>query len=172
MNQRPGRTLGISLAIILTLLFYTIIPLVQVGFTIYIRQQTSDMGVFVGSSLDPMGGSLGIASVTNLDLILRMVPAMLYLGIAGLAWRGKPQRIRFVMVAAVMILFLWYVGLTLLQVRQDQQLLGMSSDGYLQSLRTSYFTLAGLVAVYTLWYMNRAPARAYYRGYYLEEQEG
>jgi hypothetical protein len=43
----------------------------------------------------------------------------------------------------------------------------MASDALERVLRDSYFVLGGGVMLYTLWYMNRGPARAFYRGYYL-----
>ncbi len=170
-HSRPTRTLGISLAILLTILFFTIIPLVQVTFTLYIRERTRATGILVGGSVDPIGGALGIAAITNTDLLLRAIPAILFLGIAGLAWRGTPTQIRFVFIGSVVGLLLWNILLTYLRLRADAEVMGMASDGFLDGLRNTYFVFSGLVVLYTLWYMNRAPARAFYRGYFLDSNK-
>jgi hypothetical protein len=41
-----------------------------------------------------------------------------------------------------------------------------------RSLLASRALLTLLVPLYVLWYMNRAPARAFYRGCYLAEPDG
>lgn len=171
-QHRPGRTLGISLAIVLSVIFYTILPLIQVGFTWYLRQRTRQNDLFgVGTSIDTIGGALGFASVTNTDLLLRSVPALLYLIIAVFAWHGKPALIRYLMIGAIFILLLWYGSLTYWQAVEDRQVRAYSSTAFEAVLRNSYYFFSGLVAVYCLWYMNRGPARAFYRGYYLQDPD-
>jgi hypothetical protein len=42
-----------------------------------------------------------------------------------------------------------------------------SGDAFFSALDTGRIVIGVLVFLYVYWYMNRAPARAYYRGYYL-----
>jgi hypothetical protein len=154
----------------LSVIFYTILPLLQVGFTWYLRQRTRNNAMFsVGGSIDTIGGALGFASVTNAELLARAVPALVYLIIAIFAWRGKPGVVRYVMVVSVFVIFFWYSGLTYLQALEDRQVQAYSSSAFESVLRNSYYISAGLVALYILWYMNRGPARAFYRGHYLHD---
>jgi hypothetical protein len=46
-----------------------------------------------------------------------------------------------------------------------------SADAIFDALRSGEVLLMLLVALYVVWYMNRAPARAFYRGYYLKREE-
>ncbi len=169
--SRPRRTLGISLALLMTTIFYTVIPLIQVGFTAYIRYRTYRSGVLVGASFDSIGGALGIISVTNGDLLARAVPALIYLIVAILGLRGKPSIVRHLVVGGAIVLPLWYGLLIYLQLLEDRQLGVMSSNTLAVLLQNSYLVMSVLATLYTVWYMNRAPARAFYRGYFIEPEQ-
>jgi len=162
-RKQPVRTLGISLAIFLSLVLFTLIPLVQVFFTLYIRSQISESGVLVGGTADAIGGSLGIAAVSNAQLLLRGVPALLYVGVAAMAWRGTPPTARYALSGSVVLLWLYYRTLNFWSSREFSAEGGVSSDVLLQWLRSVDFVISLLVVVYVVWYMNRAPARAFYQ---------
>jgi len=74
------------------------------------------------------------------------------------------------------ILMISCAGLTLFnilnivagQLSQQNLDAGVSSlDSILNSLSLGQFTVGILVTFYVVWYLNRGPARAFYRGYYL-----
>lgn len=171
-NSKPPRTLGISLAIILSLIAYTVIPMIRVIFTWVVRQRVRAAGFNMGGADVLGGGMLGFAGVTDTELLLRMVPALLFIAIAILAWRGKPAVIRLVMVAAVIMLTLWNMALDIWKIWQSRQI--DAADGFyaesslLAAYQPALFGFFMVVMLYTVWYLNRGPARAFFRGYYLE----
>lgn len=171
-KPKPPRTLGISLAIILGLVAYTLIPMIRVVFTWVVRQRIREAGFNMGGADALGGGMVGFAGVTNIELLLRMVPALLFIGIAALAWRGKPAIMRLVTVAAVVMLTFWNSALDVWKIWQSRQIDG--ADGFyaepslLAAYQPALFGFLSIVMLYTVWYLNRGPARAFFRGYYLE----
>ena len=75
------------------------------------------------------------------------------------------------MIAAVFLLTLIRLVSVVapLFIQQSPQFSASSLDGIMQSLATGQFILELFVLVYVVWYMNRGPARAFYRGYYLTD---
>lgn len=174
MQSRPPRTLGISLAILISVLWFTIIPFLRIGFTYYIRANVYAVpGSNVGDSLT---GTVGLAGVTNTQLILRLGAALLFLVIAGFAWRGRPPQIRFVLVGSVLLYTAANVfqGLRLLFFNDNPDMLlegfdSASGGTFLRPLLTIQFLFPILIALYVVWYLNRGPARAFFRGAYLPD---
>jgi hypothetical protein len=174
-QSKPQRTFGLSIAIIASTIIFSIIPLFQVGMVLRLQQflnerefelPTTDEGV----TTNPIAIGGDFTGVSTLSLITQTVFAVGFLAIAVFAWRGKPQRIRVVMIAAV-------IGLTVLSIAQSFATMttqpnvsqGIDSGAELsRSLAcvSLFFQIA--VPLYVVWYLSRAPARAFYRGYYLE----
>jgi hypothetical protein len=168
--ERPGRPLGVSLAIIASLLVFTISPLLQVGLLFVVRQHFVDQSLpsIEGEPVVSGGDIIGIPAST---LIIQAALAVIFLAAAVFAWRGRPSRMRFVLIVLVII----YTGIkfaTIISASMAQQNLqvGVSSlDSIMQSVSAGEFVTEFLVMLYVVWYMNRGPARAFYRGYYLPD---
>jgi len=170
MVERPGRPFGVTLAIIASVCLFSLLPLLQVGIILLVRQHFLNMD-FQDSGLEliAMGGDF--LGVSESNLLLQSVLSMGFLIIAILAWRGRPPSARFALIAAVFVLTalkLWSVVAPLLAT-PDLQSGASSLDGLMRSLGTGQFILELLVLFYVIWYMNRGPARAFYRGYYLPD---
>lgn len=168
--ERPGRPFGVTLAIIASAFLFSILPLLQVGIILLVRQHFLNMD-FQGTGLDmiAMGGDL--LGVPESSILLQFTLALVFFVIAFLAWRGKPAYIRFVLVAGVIVLTIIKL-ISLIApflVMPDMQGGASSLDGIMRSVATGQFVLELLVLLYVVWYMNRGPARAFYRGYYLPE---
>ena len=167
---RPGRPFGVTLALIASACLFSILPLLQVGLILVVRQHFLNME-FQDTGLDmiAMGGDL--LGVAESSLILQTVLSLSFLLIVVFAWRGKPEAMRFILVAAVFLLtMIKLVSIVApLFVQQNPQVGASSLDGLMRSLGTGQFIIELLVLVYVVWYMNRGPARAFYRGYYLTE---
>ena len=103
-----------------------------------------------------------------------MIPAsFVFLVVSVLAWRGKPRRIRLIFVISVILITLMVIGLTALSLGTPKTLAqGLDSSADLDNtlLRTRA-VVSILVALYVIWYVNRGPARAFYRGYYLPDPQ-
>jgi hypothetical protein len=79
-----------------------------------------------------------------------------------------------VMIAAVLLLTGLTAAIGLINVfMPDSIAVGLDSGRALaQQLQVTRIAFSTLIALYVLWYMNRAPARAFYRGAYLPEPDG
>jgi hypothetical protein len=167
---KPGRPFGVSLAIIASACLFSILPLLQVGLVLMVRQHFLNMD-FQESGMEviAMGGDL--LGVPESSLILQTFLSFLFMFIAVFAWRGKPESMRFILVGAVFSLTVIKLISVVapLFAQQTIQLGANSLDGIMQSLARGQFVLELLVFLYVVWYMNRGPARAFYRGYYLPE---
>lgn len=174
--MKPPRTLGVSLAILASVMLFTVLPLLQVAAPLLIQYRLSQVDlpspdgtgtvrpVAVGGELE--GGSNGAT-------LFQLGTSTLFLVIAIGAWLGRPRWIRGVMLASVLILLTLTVITSIATLNAPPDINSGLDSG--QSLTASliYARLAvsGLVTLYVLWYLNRGPARAFYRGYYLQRGE-
>ena len=167
--DKPGRPLGLSIAIIFSLTLYSLLPLVQAAFILTLRQQFAAVEFLEGGGA--VGG--GMEGINDTRLLLSVVSGIIFFSIAIMAWRGKPQGIRRVFVGAVIVVTLMSMGGTLLSMRSETTLAqGIdSSSALMDSLLTVQMVISGLIALYVIWYVNRGPARAFFRGYYLPEPQ-
>jgi hypothetical protein len=163
-RQKPGRPLGLTLAILASVILFSFMPLIQVLFVLRLRQNLY---------FDPSGGAAGIemTGIPDSTLFLQTAMGIGFFIIAVLAWRGRPSSIRFVMLAAVVLLTLISVVLTLIPLLSQPNL----AQGLDSSEELSHTVLWGrlflnvIIPLYVVWYTNRGPARAFYRGYYLPD---
>jgi hypothetical protein len=171
-SGRPPRPFGVSLAIIFTILLFTVIPLLQVGELFIIRQRI--YSALIEDGLQPIALGGGISGVSDSTLFLRGTFALTFLIIAIFAWRGRPPAIRRILIAAVLLLTAIRLIEIIAQATQQPNLeSGFNSfDSILQVLAAGQFFADLLLLLYVAWYMNRASARAFFRGYYLPEELG
>jgi len=146
------RPLGLILAVVATALIYGVTPLVNFYF-LWRVDNTAE------GELD-LGG-IGITVWDGLSAALGAV----ILIICILAWWGRPSWIRFVLMGLLLLL----AAINLFRI---SEVLTASVDplegGQAEEIQRNLFTcwLPGLLLVplYVVWYLNRAPARAFYRG--------
>jgi hypothetical protein len=166
--QRPGRPLGVTLAIFASVMLFTVFPLIIVAMVLIVASHFSRID-FGEMEIYASGGDfLGVSPV---GLVVQTVVAILFFVIAIFAWRGRPSYMRYVMAIAVILLTLFSLGVTIIQSSANQSFAqGTSSlDSLLGSVSCGQFVLSTLVSFYVIWYLNRGPARAFYRGYYLPD---
>ena len=171
--QRPPRPFGVTLAILASLILFTVFPLIQVGMLALVQLHFSRVQ-FEEAELQPVFMGADILGVPEWRIILQAVIAIVFLVIAFFAWRGRPAVMRYVLIASCILLTLYsVVSAVIVQAGQYNQELGASSiDSVLVSVALGQFGLGILVTLYVIWYLNRGPARAFYRGYYLPMPEG
>lgn len=166
---KPGRPLGLSIAIITSVMLFSLLPLLQVGILLLLRER------FRAVEYLEDGGAVGsyMLGISDSKLLLQFVLGLVFLVIAVAAWRGKPARIRIVLVAAVLFLTALTIALDLSALAQPTAPgEGFDSSAALtDSLQRARITVSVLVGLYVVWYVNRGPARAFYRGYYLVPPE-
>jgi hypothetical protein len=174
--SRPGRPLGVSLAIFASVLLFSVIPLLQVGMILLVERQIQRANPVIPFSeegdLDPIatGGDFR-GGVADERLILQIALGIAFLIVAVFAWRGRPAQIRFIFVGAVLLLTGITMILTFLPATTGGGLSGGSLDDLINSVLCRPMAISLLVALYVVWYLNRGPARAFYRGYYLPDPE-
>lgn len=167
--RRPHRPFGVSLAIVLTVLLFTVIPLLQIGQLLLIRQHIYES--LMEDGVQPIGVGGEIQGVSEITLIVRGLFAAIVFVIAVFAWRGRPSVSRLLLVLVVFVI----TGLRFIEIvtqslaRTDFQTGFTSFDSLIRVLAAGQFFASLAVLVYVTWYMNRGPARAFYRGYYLPD---
>jgi hypothetical protein len=168
--QKPGRPFGVSIAIIVSAFMFSLLPLLQVGMVLIVRQHFLDLRMGdEGPEPIAMGGDF--LGVPESSLIFQGLLALIFFVLAVLAWRGRPSNMRYILVGSVLLLTVIRLGVVVSQASAQQNFqAGVSSmDGIFRSLVRGELIISVLVALYVVWYMNRGPARAFYRGYYLPE---
>lgn len=168
-DSRPPRTLGLSLAIILSVVLFTILPLLPVIWVILFRIRISETCSTFGIADNAMCGA-ELFGVDEPSFVFLGVLGILFLFVAIFAWHGRPPWIRFVMLAAVVLFTLLILVVTLLPLfTPPDPAQGMSTS--LNELICFVWPPFLLIPAYIIWYMNRGPARAFYRGYYLPDPD-
>ncbi len=176
-SKKPGRPFGVTIAIVASVIVYSLLPLAQIGLILsteqFINEQNDAFTIpFEGEEVDSgeTGGNVGGSSIHPL-LLLQLGLSLFFIGIAYFAWRGSPSS-RMIFMGTVLLMTLFTMGLIIgPQLQENTQSSGGSLDGFLASLQLGQLTLIVLVPIYVVWYLNRAPARAFYRGYYLEKSQ-
>lgn len=183
-EKKPGRPFGVTLAILISFILYSVVPLLQIGMILLVEWHfrninTSPLLLPDGSVTQPgtVGGDFR-GDLADSRLILQGVLACAFIIVAYLAWRGRPRQIRFVFMGSVMLFTALTLGLTVIpSLLENPSLMdrsvSLSSGGSLDTLSVPLlcvqFVSSVLVPMYVIWYLNRAPARAFYRGYYLKD---
>ncbi len=110
------------------------------------------------------GGEVLGASETQ--ILVQAVLALGFFVIAIMAWRGQPPVIRWVFVFSVIILSAGNIGLLLSSLAAPSSIeTGIDSGTEIvRSVATTQLCITVAIPIYVIWYMNRAPARAFYRG--------
>jgi hypothetical protein len=150
-SDRVYRPLGLILAILAVALLYGVMPLLEVYFLRRINAVSEETFIL---------GGVDIGTWTLLEGAYGGVVLVMCI----LAWWGRPSWIRFVFMAAVLfpaavmlyrVIQTWIAPADPISGGQAQEI----SQGLLRC------QLPGLILVplYVVWYINRAPARAFYR---------
>jgi|SRR5690606_13035112 len=169
MTEKPGRPLGLSIAIIISSALFSLLPIAQVIFILLIRQQFQAVE-FLESGAAFGGDLIGFGDV---QLLVPFVGGCVFLVIAVLAWHGRPPAIRFMFVVTVLLITVATIALAIAAVLEQPSLeQGFdSAAGLVNTLLGARIVISVLVALYVIWYTNRGPARAFYRGYYLPDPD-
>lgn len=170
-NNAPShRPLGVSLAIILCAILFAIVPLFELGGRLLIQARLAaidDIEITMpdGTVVQTLasGGYEGLINSTA--LISQLVVCVWVLVVCVMAWRGRPRGIRWVFTATVVALAALTAYITLRSAVIVPSILeGVSSGDEVSSFQwVGALFSALLLPLYTVWYMNRAPARAFFR---------
>ena len=162
-TQPPKRPFGVSLALFTCFIIFTVLPLLEVLFIISI----DNIMVF-----DEVGRS-GL-NVTGIDgfrqqMVWQAGLALGFLLLTILAWLGKPHIIRIVYSTAVALMGILTIMAQILPRFTSNPMVMDSSREVNQPVLIFYLVMTILITLYTVWYLNRWAARAFYRGNYLPQ---
>ncbi len=166
--QRPPRPFGVTLAVIASVILFTLFPLAEVALLVSVRLHFANM-TLEGDGPQPIAMGADFLGIPDSRIILQAVIAIVFLVIAIFAWRGRPPFMRYVLMLTCIGLTLYSILSVILgQLTEKSLEAGMSSlDSILNSISLGQFFISSMVTLYVVWYLNRGPARAFYRGYYL-----
>jgi hypothetical protein len=163
--MKPQRPFGLTIAILYTWLVMTIIPLLSVGIVFWLNSYRFN---------DENGGMGGI-NISNFSvapLVITMFFALVIGFIGILTWMGKPNYMRYVFPAMVVIVaMVVFFGNVLPTLTTPPNIAdGLDSSQNVSRSGLSAYTVMLLVcAVYVVWFCNRWSARAFFRGYYTDK---
>ncbi|MFN8376254.1 MAG: hypothetical protein U0694_25690 [Anaerolineae bacterium] len=173
--QKPGRPFGLSLAILLSVIYFSVLPLMANGLIWKVRQQfmamqneaiAENLEAATGIPSNLLVGVEGLPEVNFWQVLLSLI----FIPVAVLAWRGRPASMRYVMMFAIIGITVFNLVLTFSVPPPDPLTQGMDSSAEVTTVFSGFQLISNfLVVLYVVWYINRAPARAFYRGYYLPE---
>ena len=124
---------------------------------------------FADDGAQPFAMGADFLGIPDSKIFFQAMIALIFLVIAFFAWRGRPSFVRYVLMLACAGLTLFNIlNVVVGKLNQQNLVAGISSlDSILNSLSLGQFGIGLLVTFYVVWYLNRGPARAFYRGYYL-----
>jgi hypothetical protein len=144
--EKRYRPLGLSVAIVATAVLYGIGPLMPILLLLWVNTEGHSMGAQLIDSL----------AWINVGLSLLILVASV------LAWIGRPYWARWLLIGLVLLA----TALRIYQVAQSMSAgpgeVGGNLSALTQPLALCQLPLLILVPLYIAWYMNRAPARAFY----------
>ncbi len=150
-HARPPRPLGLTVALVATAILYGVLPLLEVYFLWRLNMAASEAYILGGVDITVWNwieGGLGVVM----------------LAVCVLAWWGRPARIRWVLMALLVVITvtnLYRIG------EAWRSSINPIFDGQAQEVLRNFlrcqFPALVVVPLYVLWYINRAPARAFYR---------
>lgn len=172
-QPKPGRPFGVTIAIFASVIIFSIVPLMQVGLILLVEQHFANRDNTLvlpdgTESTGITGGDLR-GDLADSRIYLQGALAVVFFVLAFLAWVGRPPFIRFAFMGAVLLYAALTIALTIAPAFQQggRGLSGGSLSDVSPVLLAGQFVVSVLVPLYVVWYLNRAPARAFYRGYYL-----
>lgn len=173
-RSKPARTLGVSLAILASVMLFSVFPLLQLAMLLIINVRLQSVDIPVpgqDGTVSPIAVGGDLSGIANAAVVLQAGVGILYLVIAFFAWRGRPAWIRYAMLAAVIAMTVLTLGFSIAPLLAQPSLSqGIDSgDALRRVLLSGQMVISILVALYVVWYMNRGPARAFFRGYYLPD---
>ncbi len=172
-ENKPGRPFGLSLAIVTVALIFAVIPLLRIGLEIWLLNHFQSFSWTVDTDeemIDPIMTGINF-DFDYVSVGAQAVFASLVLILCVLAWRGRPRWVRSALLWTVLIIDAIYILSMIVSLTAPRDLSeGISSaDDLAGPLQGGYFVLLILTTTYLIWYINREPARAFFRGAYRDE---
>lgn len=157
-NPRVFRPLGLTLAILAAIVAFSVYPIAKTYFAYRLNDCTNDAGFACGISSFPFDTLTQAIGVLGVVVFITAI----------FAWWGKPPQIRFIFQGAVLLTAIMLMLESIVRVLDantdlsEGQLFKDSTEELFNSVLRCQIPMLILVALYIIWYCNRAPARAFY----------
>ena len=165
MTPSPRRPFGLSIALITSSLIFSFVPLTEVFITLSLASYRFSAG---GGSLS----GIDVIGFNPISPLLQFGVSILFLAVALLAWRGHPRWMRYAFQGAVLLCTAYMLGLRILPSLFAPLDLSVGVDSAREATLAylrGQLLIVLLTSLYSLWFSNRWSARAFYRGYYTEQ---
>lgn len=171
---RPPRPLGLALAILTSTLLFTLLPFMQLAMTTIVDLRLQRLPLTIpdgqGGSAAMVAAGTAFSDLAPAQLAVQALLAAGFLGVAVAAWLVRRPAMRWIFTAVVLAYSLLTVISAAVPLFAPVDLTqGVDSgDAVRRPLILMQTAITLLVLLYVIWYVNRAPSRAFYRGYYLD----
>jgi hypothetical protein len=151
MKQRVYRPLGLTLAILSGIILFGVWPLVKfyLAYRLNFAAEQDSLLIAWGAESLPLDWLTYLVGALGVLVIITAV----------FAWIGKPPYIQYVFQAVILITGIALVGETLYRTAAPAD----SITDFVNNVSERQIPIQVLVALYIIWYCNRAPAQAFYR---------
>jgi len=172
-RQRPPRPLGLAMAIIASTLLFALLPFMQLSMAAIVDLRLQQQPLVIpdgqGGTTEMLAAGTAFSDVEPTQLVIQALLAAGFVGVAVAAWTVRRPIVRRIFTAVV----IGYSALTVITavfplfVPVDLTQGLDSGDAVRRPLIITQTVITLLVLLYVIWYINRAPSRAFYRGCYL-----
>lgn len=166
--MKPPRPFGLTLAIVMAWILFTLIPFLVTGLVFFINNHVYR---------DAATGGMSGVKLTNFQVLpfAAVIAAAVLMGFIGwFTWLGRPAFMRIIFPSVVLFYTVVTFAGVLLPLMTASPMLVEGADSGQQVFEvvfSGYTGIAGVSAVYTLWFCNRWSVRAFFRGYYTEKDK-
>jgi hypothetical protein len=150
-TERVRRPLGLTIAIVATAIWYGLLPLLMLYFMRRVGATAEE--AFVPGGID----------ISTWDWLEGLFGGIMLL-FCLLAWLGRPAWSRFLLMAGMLLLtvvFLYRIYQA--ATTSVDPIFGGQVQSAMRNLLLCQLPAMIIVPLYVIWYLNRAPARAFYR---------
>jgi hypothetical protein len=153
-EERIYRPLGVTIALLGAVVFFGIFPLIELYLAYRLDRASEGSFIIVGSDLIPLDAWTWFGGLAGLLVILVAIPA----------WLGRLRYIRFVFIGTILLSVAASIAKIIEHSESDNPILPQNAfESALQDVFGLQYFIQAVMLVYILWYLNRAPARAFYR---------
>lgn len=153
-EERIYRPLGVTIALLGAVVFFGIFPLIELYLAYRLDRASEGSFIIVGTDLVPLDAWTWFGGLAGLLVILMAIPA----------WLGRPPYIRFVFIGTIMLSMAATIAKVIAHSDASNPILPQNAfESALQDVFGLQYFIQAVMLVYILWYLNRAPARAFYR---------
>lgn len=161
-TPKPPRPLGLTLAIVGGLLFFFIIPMLEVTLIVLLDN------TFIAERGVSMAG-INVYGINYTTIIFQAFLSCTYFVIALMTASGRVMAMRFIFPLTTVLLALMHIFMRIIPLLTMSPNFTEGFDSASELTRQyalGYLVMIIIITIYTLWFLNRWSSRAFFRRYY------